>query len=237
MSDKPLANKIALVTGVSRGIGEACALALARAGAHLIGISRTQGGLEALEERIVAASGTCTMVPFDLLELDRIDDLGAEIYKRFEHLDILVGNAGTLGPLSPLGHIKTDEWHKVIDLNLNANWRLLRIFDPLLQRSQAGRVVFVTSAAAHADLAYWGPYAASKAALETLLRTYAAENASTNVRANLLDPGAMRTVMRTKAFPGENPDTLPEPSELAPLFVEMCSTSFDKNGKTIRFTR
>ena len=133
------------------------------------------------------------MVPFDLRELDRIDDLGAEIYKQFERLDILVGNAGTLGPLSPLGHIKAEDWNKVMDLNLNANWRLLRIFDPLLQRSSAGRAVFVTSGAAKANLAYWGPYATSKAALETLVKTYAAETASTNIRANLLDPGVVRT--------------------------------------------
>ncbi|MCF6199714.1 MAG: SDR family NAD(P)-dependent oxidoreductase [Hyphomicrobiaceae bacterium] len=237
MSDSLLlADRIALVTGVSRGLGEAAALALAKAGAHVIGIARTQGGLEALEEKITAAGGACTMVPFDLSELDRIDDLGAVIYEKFERLDILVGNAGTLGPLSPLGHIKTDEWNKVIDLNLNANWRLIRIFDPLLRRSSAGRALFVTSGAASANLAYWGPYAISKAALDTLVKTYAAEIASTKMRANLLDPGVVRTGMRMRAFPGEDPATLPNPHELGHLFVKMCSADFDKNGETIKFS-
>jgi len=237
MSDSlPLADRIALVTGVSRGLGEAAALALAKAGAHVIGIARTQGGLEALEEKITQAGGACTMVPFDLGELDRIDDLGAVIFEKFERLDILVGNAGTLGPLSPLGHIKVDEWNKVMDLNLNANWRLIRIFDPLLQRSEAGRALFVTSGAASANLAYWGPYATSKAALETLVKTYASEIATTKMRVNLLDPGVVRTGLRMRAFPGEDPETLANPHELGDLFVTLCSADFDKNGEIIKFS-
>ena len=148
----------------------------------------------------------------------------------------LVGNAGILGPLSPLGHIKTDDWHKVIDLNLNANWRLLRIFDPLLRMSQAGRAVFVTSGAARHIQAYWGPYSTSKAALEALVRTYALEVSTTNVRANLLDPGIVRTAMRMKAFPGGDPDTLPAPHELGSLFVKMCSADYTKSGETEKFT-
>jgi NAD(P)-dependent dehydrogenase (short-subunit alcohol dehydrogenase family) len=235
--NRPLADRIALVTGASRGIGEATSLALAKAGAHVIALARTTGGLEALEDQIVKEGGTVTLVPFDLLELDRIDDLGAEIYKRFERLDILLGNAAILGPLSPLGHIKADDWQKVIDLNLNANWRLLRIFDPLLQRSDAGRAVFVTASAAKENLAYWGPYSTSKAGLEALVKTYAREVATTSVRANLLDPGVIRTTMRMKAFPGEDPETLPKPQELGPLFVKMCSANYEKNGKTETFTR
>jgi len=170
-------------------------------------------------------------------ELDRIDDLGAVILQRFERLDILVGNAGILGPLSPIGHIKSDEWHKVMDINLNANWRLLRIFDPMLKRSDAGRAVFVTSWMATNNLAYWGPYATSKAALEALVRIYAKEVQTTKVRANLLDPGIIRTAMRMKGFPGEDPDTLATADQLAPLFVEMCSADYDKNGETIIFKR
>ncbi len=232
---RTLDGKTALVTGASRGIGEAAALALADAGAHVIALARTTGGLEALEKRIRQAGGTVTLVPFDLQELERIDDLGAVIFEKFQRLDILVGNAAILGPLSPLGHIKADDWHKVMDINLNANWRLLRIFDPLLQRSPAGRAVFVTSGVASLNTAYWGPYSISKAALEALVRTYANEVSSTAVRANLLDPGVIRTTMRMKAFPGEDPETLVAPRALGPLFVEMCSTEYDKNGATVSF--
>ncbi len=233
----PLAGRVALVTGASRGIGEAAALALAKAGAHVVAVARTTGGLEALEDQILGIGGEVTLVPFDLLELDRIDDLGAEIFKRFERLDILVGNAAILGPLSPVGHVSPKDWGKVMDLNLNANWRLLRIFDPLLQRSSAGRAVFVTSGAAANNRAYWGPYSTSKAALEALVRTYAQESKATNVRANLLDPGIVRTAMRMKAFPGEDPQSLPAPSELGPLFVQMCCAEYEKNGHTEKFSR
>ncbi len=232
-----LSNRVALVTGASRGIGEAAALALAKAGAHVVALARTTGGLEALEEKILDAGGEVTLVPFDLLELDRIDDLGAEIFKHFDRLDILVGNAAILGPLSPVGHVSPKDWSKVIDLNLTANWRLLRIFDPLLQRSKAGRAVFVTSGAAAHNQAYWGPYSTSKAGLEALVRTYAQENNATNVRANLLDPGIIRTTMRMKAFPGEDPQTLAEPRELAPLFVQMCAPAYVKNGQIEKFRR
>jgi len=232
----PLANRIALVTGASRGIGEAAALALAEAGAHVVAVARTTGGLEALEDRIVGLGGEVTLVPFDLLELDRIDDLGAEIFNRFGRLDILLGNAGILGPLSPVGHIKPVDWDKVMDVNLNANWRLLRIFDPLLQRSDSGRAVFVTCGAATHIQAFWGAYATSKAALEALVKTYAQENDTTKVRANLLDPGVVRTTMRMKAFPGEDPETLPKAQELGPLIVRMCSADYEKNGETIKFS-
>ncbi len=234
---RPLEDRIALVTGASRGIGEAAAIALAKAGAHVVAVARTTGGLEALEDQILGFGGAVTLVPFDLLELDRIDDLGAEIYKRFGLLDILVGNAAILGPLSPLGHIKPDDWQKVIDLNLNANWRLLRIFDPLLQRSKAGRAVFLTSGVAKHNQAFWGAYSTSKAGLEALVRTYAHEVASTNIRANLLDPGIVRTAMRMKAFPGADPESLPAASALAPLFVQMCSADYKANGETIKFKR
>ena len=233
--EKPLQGRIALVTGASRGIGQAAALALAEAGAHVIALARTIGGLEALDDQINRVGGEATLIPFDLLELDRIDDLGAEIYGKWQKLDILVGNAGILGPQSPIGHIKAEEWEKVIDLNLNANWRLLRIFDPMLQRSDAGRAVFVTSAAAHLKQPFRGPYAASKAALEAMVITYARELQTTNVRANLLDPGEVSTTLRTRAFPGIDPKTLTQPADLGPLFVQMCAPEFQKTGEVIRY--
>ena len=233
---KPLTDRIALVTGASRGIGEAAALALADAGAHIVALARTVGGLSSLEEKILKQNGEVTLVPFDLLELDHIDDLGAVLFERFERLDILVGNAAILGPLSPTGHIEPKEWDKVINLNLTANWRLLRIFDPLLQRSKAGRCVFLTSDVASHPLPFWGAYSASKAGLEALVHTYAGENEHTNICANLLDPGIIRTALRAKAFPGENPDTLLNPAELGPLIVKMCSKDYEKNGGTERFS-
>jgi NAD(P)-dependent dehydrogenase (short-subunit alcohol dehydrogenase family) len=236
-SQKPLAGRYALVTGASKGIGRACAMALAEAGAHVIALARTIGALEELEGKLSAAGHECTMIPFDLLQLDHIDDLGAVILERFGRLDILVGNAAILGPLSPVGHIKASDWSRVMDLNLNANWRLMRIFDPLLKRSKAGRAVFLTSWMARNNLAYFGPYATSKAALEALVRCYAQELANTSVRINLLDPGVVRTDMRKEAFPGENPDDLPAPEELGPLFVEMCSPDFERNGETVRFRK
>jgi len=231
----PLAGRYALVTGASRGIGEACALALAEAGAHVIALARTVGALESLENRLTSKGLAGTMVPFDLLELERIDDLGAVILNNFGRLDILIGNAATLGPLSPVGHIKSDDWERVINLNLTANWRLLRIFDPLLKKSDAGRVVLLTSWIASHNHAFWGPYAASKAGLEALARCYAEEVQNSPLRVNLLDPGIMRTSMRMKAFPGEDPETLPSPDQLGPLFVKMCSPGYDQNGQLIRF--
>jgi NAD(P)-dependent dehydrogenase (short-subunit alcohol dehydrogenase family) len=198
-------------------------------------VARTEGALESLSRRIENAGGEATMIPFDLLEFDRIDDLGAEIYRLWNGLDILVGNAGILGHLSPVGHIKPEDWQRVIDLNLTANWRLLRIFDPLLQRSNAGRAVFLTCEAAHDFRAFWGAYSTSKAGLEALVKCYAQECQTTNIRANLLDPGPVHTNLRTKAYPGEDSETLTKPRELGPLLVEMCSPAFDKNGETVLF--
>jgi NAD(P)-dependent dehydrogenase (short-subunit alcohol dehydrogenase family) len=231
----PLSDRIALVTGASRGIGEAAALALAAAGAHVIALARTEGALSSLGDRIEKAGGSATLVPFDLRQLDRIDDLGAEIYRLFQRLDILVGNAGILGPISPLGHIKAEEWQKVIDVNFGANWRLIRILDPLLRRAQAARAVFVTDAVVRDTGAFWGCYGASKAALEAMVRSYAAEVRSTDMRVNLLDPGPVRTNLRKKAFPGENPARLPAPAAIAPLVVEMCSPTYERNGEIVRF--
>jgi NAD(P)-dependent dehydrogenase (short-subunit alcohol dehydrogenase family) len=235
MSDLPLKGRVALVTGASRGIGRAVALGLATAGAHVVIAARSLSQLESLDDEIQAAGGAATLLQLDLKKGDRIDQLGPTLFQRWEKLDILVANAGILGPLSPLGHITEDGFLTTIDINLNANWRLIRTLDPLLKRSEAGRAVFVTSGAAKGTYAYWGPYAASKAGLEALVKSWAAELENTNVRANLINPGATRTQMRAKAFPGEDASTLPAPEELVPLFIELASPLCQRNGEIINF--
>jgi NAD(P)-dependent dehydrogenase (short-subunit alcohol dehydrogenase family) len=230
-----LTGRLALVTGASRGIGRAAALALAEAGAHVILLARTTGALEEVDDEIRALGGAATLVPLDLRKFDKVDALGPTIYQRWGKLDILVGNAATLGPMSPLGHVTADAWAMTMEINVTANWRLIRTLDPLLRRSEAGRAVFVSSAAAHAANAYMGPYAVSKAALEMLVRTYAAELGETNVRANLIDPGPVRTAMRAKAFPGEDASRLTDPAALGPLFVELAGPDCASNGVVHRF--
>ena len=232
---KRLDGRIALVTGASRGIGRAVALALAREGAHVVITARTSGALEELDDEIQEFGGSATILALDLKRLEKIDQLGPTLYQRWGKLDIVVGNAGFLGALSPIAHATDDAWTNVMSTNLAANWRLIRTLDPLLQRSDAGRAIFVTSGAAAKSTAYWGLYAASKAALETLVKTYAAENATTSVRANLINPGPTRTGMRSKAYPGEDPATLPTPSEIAPLFVELALPSCAHNGDVVGF--
>lgn len=234
-NSKELSGRLALVTGASRGLGRATALALAKEGAHVIITARTTGALEELDDEIRAAGGKATLLALDLRKADRIDQLGPTLFQRWEQLDILVANAGILGPLSPLPHVTADAWDSVIDTNLTANWRLVRTLDPLLQRADAGRVVFVSSGAATGKNAYWGPYAVSKAGLEVLALTYARENVSTNVCANILDPGGMSTAMRAKAYPGEDPKTLPDPAEVAKLVVELCLPSSPLNGERVRY--
>jgi NAD(P)-dependent dehydrogenase (short-subunit alcohol dehydrogenase family) len=227
----PLADRIALVTGASRGIGFEAALALARAGAHVVAVARTVGGLEELDDAIKAAGGSATLVPLDLKDYEGIDRLAVALFERYRRLDVMVGNAGILGPLSPLGHVEAKAWDEVIAVNVTANWRLVRAMDPLLQFSDAGRVVFVSSGMAALAPAYWGPYAISKAALEVLARTYAAETAATKVRVNLLSPGPMRTRMRAQAIPGEDPMTLETPDKAAARIVELCLPSVQESGR------
>jgi NAD(P)-dependent dehydrogenase (short-subunit alcohol dehydrogenase family) len=235
MTDGPLSGRLALVTGASRGIGRAVALGFAKAGAHVIITARSLSALESLDDEIQAAGGSATILQLDLRKGDRIDQLGPTLYQRWQHLDILVGNAGVLGPLSPLGHITEDAFLTTIDVNLNANWRLIRTLDPLLKRSDAGRAIFVTSGAASGKYAYWGAYAASKAGLEALVKSWAEELKNTSVRANLINPGATRTQMRAKAFPGEDPMSLPAPEELVPLFLELASPHCERNGEVVNF--
>lgn len=229
-----LAGKIALITGASRGIGAAVAKRFAAEGAQVILTARTVGGLEEVDDAIRAQGGKpATIVPLDLRQGEMIDALAAEIFKRYNRLDILVGNAAMLGSLSPLSHALPAEFEDIFKINVTANYRLLRALDPLLRKSDAGRVLMVTSGAAAAPIAYWGPYAASKAALEHLTLTYAAENSQTAIRANLIDPGAVRTRMRAQAFPGENPESLPAPEEITDLFVDLAGAKAPQ-GKIIR---
>jgi NAD(P)-dependent dehydrogenase (short-subunit alcohol dehydrogenase family) len=227
----PLADRIALVTGASRGIGYATALALAKAGAHIIAVARTVGGLEELDDAIRGTGGSATLVPLDLKDYAGIDRLAPALHERFGRLDVLIGNAGVLGPLSPLGHVEPTAWDEVMAVNVTANWRLIRALDPLLRRSEAGRVVFVSCGVAAQAIAYWGPHAASKSALEVLARTYAAETATTNVRVNVLVPGPIRTRMRAQAFPGEDPMTLDSADVVVDKIVELCLPSLQESGK------
>lgn len=217
-----LKGKIALITGASRGIGAAVAKRYAAEGAHVVLAARTVGGLEEVDDAIRAMGSEATLVPLDLRNAEMIDALGASIYERFGKLDILVGNAAILGSLSPLAHASPAEFDDVFAINVTANYRLIRACDPLLRVSAAGRVIMVTSGAAMAPIAYWGPYAASKAALEHLTLIYAAEVRNTKIRANLLDPGAVRTRMRASAFPGEDANTLPAPEAIAEWFVRLA---------------
>ncbi|MGB6349900.1 MAG: SDR family NAD(P)-dependent oxidoreductase [Pseudolabrys sp.] len=232
---KPFSDRIALVTGASRGIGAAVALELAQAGAHVVAVARTVGGLEELDDTIKAAGGSATLVPLDVKDSEGIARLALALNERYQRLDVLIGNAGILGPLSPLAHVEPKDWDNLIAVNITANYQLIRCMDALLKRSQAGRAVFLTSGVAHMGRAYWGPYAASKAALEILARTYAAECATTSVRVNLFAPGPTRTRMYASAFPGIDPLTLPTAEEVAKKIVPMCAAECAENGKIYNF--
>ena len=232
---KPLSDRIALVTGASRGIGAALALQLAQAGCHVVAVARTVGGLEELDDKIKAAGGSATLVPLDVKDSDSIARLALALNERYGHLDVLIGNAGILGTPTPLDHIEKKTWEDVMAVNVTANWQLIRLLDPLLKRSDAGRAVFVTSGLAAAARAYFGTYAVSKAALEVLVRTYAAECATTQVRANLFSPGQTRTRMMAVAFPGVDPETLPTPEEVAKAIVPLCLPSCTETGKLYDF--
>lgn len=225
MFELPLSNRIALVVGASRGIGYESALALARAGAHVVATARTQGGLEELDDAIFAATGQhATLVPFDLVDGGAIDRLGGAIFERFKKLDIWVQAAATMGPsgLTPVAHADPREFAKVEKTNFTAVYRLIRSLEPLLRASDAGRAIHITTSVAAAPKAFWGMYAATKAGAEALVKAWADEIESTPIRASIVDPGRMRTAMRAQAYPGEDPQTLPHPSEIAPLIVELA---------------
>ncbi len=232
---RQLENRVAVVTGASRGLGRAIALKLAAEGAHIVATARTQGGLEELDDEIKDIGGTATLVPADIKDFAAIDRLGAAIFERWKKLDILIGNAGVLGKLTPLGHLDPKVFDDAMAVNITANYRLVRSLDPLLRASDAGRAVFITSGLAHKCFAYWGAYSISKAALEALVRTYAAENESTAIRANCFSPGPTRTKMRATAMPGEDPDTLPSAEEVAAQVIPMCLSSFTDNGAVYKY--
>jgi len=232
---KSLASRLALVTGASRGIGYATALALARAGAHIVAVARTQGGLEELDDAIRSVGGSATLVPLNMTDSEGIARLGAALNERHGKLDILIGNAGIAGPSSPLGHIDLKAWNDVISVNVTANFQLIRCMEPLLRQSDAGRAVFITSGIASKATAYLGPYAASKAALDTLVRVWAAETAITPIRVNLFSPGPIRTRMRAQVFPGEDPMTLDTPEQAAEFILPMCEPAWTESGKLYHY--
>ncbi|MBM3581786.1 MAG: SDR family NAD(P)-dependent oxidoreductase [Alphaproteobacteria bacterium] len=236
---KRLEGRIALVTGASRGIGRATALACAREGAHVIALARTQGALEELDDEIRALGKTVTLVPLDLLDFAGIDRLGAALFQRHKKLDLLVAAAAELGPLSPLPHVKPEDFERTLAIDLTANYRLIRSLDPLLRASASACAIFLTGGVPEgAHAAYWGPYAAAKAALEAMVRSYAAEVAHAKVRVHLVDPGPTRTALRAKAFPGEAPSGLPKPKAAAEAIVELiCAADAPESGTVIRLGR
>jgi NAD(P)-dependent dehydrogenase (short-subunit alcohol dehydrogenase family) len=234
-ASRPLADRIALVTGASRGIGYATALALARAGAHVVAVARTVGGLEELDDAVRAAGSSATLTPLDVRDYSGLYRLAAALNERYGRLDVLVGNAAVAGVPSPLDHIEPKAWDEMMAVNVTANWHLIRAMDPLLKRSDAGRAVFVTSGAATLSLAYWAPYSVTKAALDMLVRTYAEETSNTKVRVNLFNPGPTRTRMRALAMPGEDPMTLPTPQDVAEKIVPLCLPAFSQTGKVYDF--
>ncbi len=237
MSNLPLEDRIALVTGASRGIGRAAALALAAAGAHVVAVARTAGGLEELDDDIRGLTGaSATLVPMDIAEDGALDQLGLAIHQRFGRVDVLVHAAAILGPMTPVSHIEPKHWDRVMSVNLTASYRLIRSIEPLLRASGRPRAIFLTSGRAIRPKAFWGPYGASKAALENLVRTWADELENTQVRAVLLDPGQMRTRMRAEAMPGEDPATLPDPSEIGPLVVELAQVDLGLPKASVAFS-
>jgi NAD(P)-dependent dehydrogenase (short-subunit alcohol dehydrogenase family) len=233
MNDTPENKRIALVTGASRGIGRAAAIALAASGCHVILSARTAGALEEVDDEIRAAGGSASIVKLNLAHGDKVDALGPSLYPRWDRLDVLVAAGGILGRLGPLAHLPNEEWDQVLAVNLTANWRLIRSLDPLLRRSEAGRALFVTSRAARKIRAYWGPYAVSKAGLEALVKTYAEEVQTTPVKVNLLDPGPTRTKMRAQAYPGEKAESIKPPDALAPLILQLTSPDCTSHGEVV----
>jgi NAD(P)-dependent dehydrogenase (short-subunit alcohol dehydrogenase family) len=237
MSEKPLTGRVALVTGASRGIGAATAIALARLGAHVVLAARTQGALEEIDDTIRQEGGTATLLPLDLANADSIDAIGPSLVQRFSRLDILVHNAAVLGKLTPVGHIAPKDFANCVAVNLTATYRLIRTCGPVLVAADAGRAVFVTSSVARTPRAYWGSYAATKAGMENLVLTWADEVEGKNLRVNLFNPGRTATRMRANAFPGEDPNTLPQPADIAPHLAALCLPTETRHGELVGVAR
>lgn len=233
MTVKPQSDRVTLVTGASRGIGRAVALAIAQAGGHVVALARTQGALEELDDDIRAVGGTATLVPGDVTDAAALERLAGALNERFGRLDGLVAAAGILGFLSPVPHLETKTWDDVLAVNLTANFHLIRLLDPLLRASKAGRAVFFTSGVVPRPRAFWGAYAASKGGLEMLVKCYAHEVENTNLRVALLDPGATATKMRAKAMPGEDPATLPQPEDVAPVVLKLLDPGSKVHGDVV----
>jgi NAD(P)-dependent dehydrogenase (short-subunit alcohol dehydrogenase family) len=232
----PLQDKIAVVTGASRGIGREAALALAKAGAQVVAVARTEGALTELDDEIRGITGQpATLVPLDIADGDSLDGLGLALHQRFGRVDVLVHAAAILGPVTPVSHIEPKHWDRIVAVNLTATYRLIRSFEPLLRASEAGRAIFLTTGLAARPQAFFGPYGITKAGLEHMVRTWADELEQTSVRAALLSPGPMRTKMRAEAFPGEDPMTLPDPSEIGPLIVELAKADLGLPTATVAF--
>jgi NAD(P)-dependent dehydrogenase (short-subunit alcohol dehydrogenase family) len=231
MDNKPLLGQIAVVTGASRGIGYHCAKELARKGVHVIAVARTIGGLEDLDDEIKQLGGECTLVPLDLSDMAGIDRLGGALHERWGKLDIFIANAAILGTISPLAHVEAKVFERLMTLNVNSTWRLIRSFEPLLRKSEKAQALFLSSSVARNPRAFWGPYAASKAAVEMLALCWSEEIKQTNIKVHLIDPGATRTAMRAQAVPGEDPTTLPHPSEVAQKIVHLCCDFPQKTGQ------
>jgi NAD(P)-dependent dehydrogenase (short-subunit alcohol dehydrogenase family) len=227
--------RVALVTGASRGIGAAVAVELARAGVHVVITARTQGGLEATDDAIRAAGGSATLLPMDLMDGDAMDAIGPSLFQRFGRLDILVSNAAALGKLTPVPHILPKDFEEVVGVNIAAAWRLIRTCGPLLLAAEAGRAVFVTTGLTKKPRAYWGPYGATKAAMEHLALSWAEETRTSRLRVNLFSPGIVATRLRAAAMPGEDPGTLTKPADVAPALVRLCAVEERRHGEIVRF--
>ncbi len=232
-AQKRLEGKIALVTGASHGIGRAIAKRYAAEGATVIALGRNVGALEELDDEIRDAGGKAVLLPLDLTMYEKIDAMGASLYERFGKLDIVVGNAAVLGELAPVGHIDTQMFENTFAVNVTANFRLIRSVDKLLRFSDAGRAIFLTSGASAKGRAYWGLYASTKAALESLVLSYAQEMEDTQVKVNLVNPGRIRTTMRATAYPGEDPDTLPSPESITDVFVDLAADDCSHHGEIL----
>ena len=226
--------RVALVTGASRGIGAAAAIELGRRGAHVVITARTEGGLADTDDAIQSAGGTATLLPLDLLEGEQIDAIGASLLQRFGRLDVLVHAAGALGTLTPVHDIQPKDWAQVVGVNLSAAWRLIRTCAPLLLVAEAGRAVFVTPGVE--PRAYWGAYGATKAALDHLVQSWAAETATTRLRVNLFDPGVVATRLRATAMPGEDPRGLRKPADVAPSLADLCEPGEARHAALVRYS-